>query len=280
MVNRNAAHAGPPVERDAALLLERFNSRSTALVTRIRKERRPRREVALRLFFLHALVVSGSLPGGSVSWRSHWSGFASTCRSEEIVRRITGTYRTQRAYIQRHMLEVKELHERTWWSKDRPLAGWRELLLEFRAEVAGMLAEGRVVTSQPLDRAAARRFREVMTKRRIRHSEFLDVFCSDERFLVGIQHSTAMLVSRALVNLFYVLLARIGLAPIDKFLLCYFAFRSVEEWFHCDLLDVLRVTMEEVATGAGGEAVGSGRHEGAELDTRGRHGASSEERLP
>ena len=76
-------HSYPPaadvyVSREAARLVEDFRHDIMPLATRLLDGPRPRREALLRLYFLQALEVSGDLAAGSVSYKSHWEGFAST----------------------------------------------------------------------------------------------------------------------------------------------------------------------------------------------------------
>jgi hypothetical protein len=231
---------------DAVRLLEDFQHDCMPVAGRILDDTRPRRESVLRLYFLHALIVGGDLPKGSVSWRSHWEGLASSWPSARVIERIRETYDAQRDPIRRLMLEVLAVHDAKAWAEDAVLSGWRELALAYRQRIRTTVKDAGPLTRQPVDVEEARRFRAGIENRWHRESAFLKTFCADEEFLVSIQHAPSMLVSRVLVNLFYVLVAAVGLTPLDKFSLCYFAHRSVEEHFDCDLRTILERNMAKV----------------------------------
>jgi len=232
---------------EAGRLLESFQHDVMPLAGRILADRRPRREVMVRLFFLQGLVVAGDLRQGSVSWRSHWEGFAAATPSDETLDRIRSAYRSRRAFLRRLMLEVATVHEAGTWHKDPVLETWRELLLSYRRRTRETLTSGGQLTRQPATVEEAERFRAEMTRGWVRETAFLETFCADDAFLTSIQHEQRILVPRVLVNLLYVLLAAVGLSPIDKLVLCYFAHRTVEDHFGCDLREILVGNIEQVA---------------------------------
>lgn len=237
---------------DAAALLEDFRHDATPVAELILEDPRPRREVMLRLFFLQALVVGGGdMRRGSVSWRSHWEGLATSCPSARLIERVRSTYEAQRDHVRTIMLDVLAMHEAQAWPHDPVLLAWRNVLRDYRERVRRTLRNGRQLTHQPIDVDEARSFRAKREANSHRDSAFLRLFCSDETFLTSIQHAPAMLVARVLVNLLYVVVADVGLTPLDKFLLCHCAYRSVEEHFQCDLITFLEHNMNAVKSHAG-----------------------------
>ena len=232
---------------EAKDLLESFQHDAMPLAGRILNDPRPRREVMARIFFLHALVVAGDLPQGSVSWRSHWEGFASTTPSEDALHRIRSTYTSRRRLLRDLMVEVQNFHEAEAWTDDPVLASWRDLLLTYRPRIRRILQAGSQLTRQPATLEEAKRFRERMKSEWLRETAFLETLSADDTFLTSIQREQRILVPRVLVNLLYVLHAAVGLSPIDKFILCYFTHRTVEEHFGCDLREVLERNVEQIA---------------------------------
>jgi hypothetical protein len=236
---------------DAVTLFHDFQHDAMPLVELILEDPRPRREVMLRLFFLQALVVGGDLRRGSVSWRSHWEGVAASWRSERLIERVRGTYEAQRDHVRTVMLDVLAIHEARAWDRDPVLLAWRTLVVAYRESIRRTLKQGRQLTRQPADAESARTFRTTAEARLRRDSAFMRTLCSDEVFLTSIQHAHPMLVARVLVNLLYAVVAAVGLTPLDKFLLCHCAYRSVEEHFQCDLITFLEHNMDTVKSYAG-----------------------------
>lgn len=238
-----AEYASP----EAASLMEDFKHASAPLATSIIESERPRRQTMLRLYFVHALLIGkGHLPKGSVSFRSHWDGFSANWASDDIITRIEGAYAARRDSIRAEMLDLLDRYRRAALSDD-PIDGeWASLFTTFRTRVRQLLNEGRHITRQPTNREEARQFRAQIEQQRIRESAFLTTFCSDDEFLASIQHAPGMLTARVLVNLLYVLVAAVGLTPLDRFALCFVEHRAVEEHFECDLIDLLKVNMSKV----------------------------------
>ena len=235
------------VSPEAASLMEEFKHASAPLATSIIESARPRHETMLRLYFVHAVLTgNGDMPKGSVSWRSHWDGFASQWASNQILARIEDTYAARRAAIHAEMLDVLDRYRRSALSTN-PIDGeWAHLFTDFRARVRQLLSQGCHITRQPITRDEAQQFRAQVEQQSLRESAFMTTFVADDDFLTSIQYSQAMLTARTLVNLFYVLVASVGLTPINRFALCHAAHRAVEEHFGCDLLDLLKVNMSKV----------------------------------
>ncbi len=229
--------------QEAAMFMEDFHHDVTPLATAILADTRPRRETVLRLFFLHAMLVTGDLKTGSVSWKSHWEGFAATFSSPELLERIRMAYDDHRDTVFKQLLEVQKLAQEEALDQDPILAGWRDLIAEYRLYARRQLAAGHAFTSQPATHEEAGEMRAAMERNLIRDSSFVRTFWSDDRFLTSLQKDLAFQVPRVLVNLFYNLVARVGLSPLDKMVLCHHVQRAVEEHFECNLQDVLKSNM-------------------------------------
>lgn len=235
------------VSPEAAELMDDFRHDVLPLAGRILAGDAPRRQEMLRLYFLHALLVTGDLPRGSVSYKSHWEGFASNFPAGAVIERIRAAYRDHRQTLRQLLLEVAESHAQDALDADPVLAAWRDLVTAYRPRIRRALTAGQHFTDQPSTLEEAARMRERAEDNMLRASAFVRAFWSDERFLASIQYEPAILVPRVLVNLLYSLLTAVGLKPIDKFSLCYFSHRAVEEHFECDLNDILRHNINLVA---------------------------------
>lgn len=259
-------HPYPPaadvyVSREAARLVEDFRHDMMPLAVRLPAGPRPLREALLRLYFLQALEAAGDLAAGSVSYKSHWEGFASTFPSQVVLERIRATYSTHREHFQALLREVAGLFAGGRIGEDPELAAWQELLRRYESRAREVLGAGIHITQQPTTPEEAVRMRRQAESLRLRDSEFVRTMWGDETFVASLQHEPRFLVPRVLTNLLYTFLAASGLKTIDKFTLCHVAFRTVEEHAHCDLTDVLRRNMDwMVARHAGRPAVAGGVH--------------------
>lgn len=238
-------HPYPPamdvyVSREAARLMEDFRHDTMPLAFRLLTGRRPRREALLRLFFLKALEGSGDIAAGSVSYKSHWEGFASSFPSLTVIERIQDSYSANREHFQTLLREVADLFAQGRIGEDPELAAWQNLLWCYGSRAHQILATGTHITRQAATPEEAIQWRSRAESLRLRDSEFARTFWSDESFVSSLQYEPSFLVPRVVTNLLYTLLAAVGLKAIDKFTLCHAAFRAVEEHTQCDLTDILR----------------------------------------
>jgi hypothetical protein len=226
----------PYVSTEAETLAQDFRHDSHPLAIEVLRGAIPKREQMLRLFLVHAAhLTRGDIVRGSVSFKSHWEGFAATFGHEEVLERIGHTYEANRTSIRRLLQEVLSVE-----TDGEPLRGaWESLMDSYRVRANGILRAGGQITPQPSTLEEARRVREDALGAMRRGSAFVERLWADEHFIASIQYEPRFLVPRVLTNLLYVLHASIGLSVLDKMALCHFAFRSVEEHYDCNLDDVL-----------------------------------------
>jgi len=187
------------------------------------------------------------MPNGSVSWKSHWEGFASVFPNEEALDRIRETYAARRDVVAEVLREVRIRHEADEIAEDPILLAWRELADEYRSRTRTILAEGRHLTYQPETAEEADENRSSYFAAQRRESDFTNAFWSNDRFLVSMRHEPAFLVPRVLTNLFYDLVSRVGLNALEKMTLCHHAHRAVEDEFDVDLTEILESSVERIA---------------------------------
>jgi hypothetical protein len=252
-------HSYPPatdvyVSREAARMMEDFRHDIMPLVFLLLTGPRPRREALLRLYFLKAIEGSGDIAAGSVSYKSHWEGFASSFSSLTVIERIQASYSSNREYFQTLLREVADLFEQGRIDEDLELAAWQTLLRRYRSRARQILATGTHITPQAATPEEALQWRRRAESLRLRDSEFVRTFWSDESFVSSLQHEPSFLVPRVLTNLLYTLLAAVGLKAIDKFTLCHVAFRAAEDHTQCNLTEILRQNIAGiVARHSGGQ---------------------------
>ncbi len=236
------------VSSEAACLMEDFRHDVLPLATRLLGSARPRREALLRIYFLHALEVGGELPGGSVSFKSHWEGFASCFKSPEVIERVRSAYEANRDHIGGLLAEVAGLHAGGLIEDDADLGEWRRLLTLYGHRAERTIRAGVHLTRQAADPEEASRLRRQAADFSLRESDFVSALWADDVFLASIQYEPSFLVPRVLVNLLYTLVVAVGLKSLDKFALCHFSCRAVEEHSRCDLTDLLKVTIDRFVT--------------------------------
>ncbi|MEM9293598.1 MAG: lantibiotic dehydratase C-terminal domain-containing protein [Acidobacteriota bacterium] len=227
----------------AAELVDDFRHDVMPLVTSILRDSTPRWRSVLQLYFLHSIASVGGLEAGSVSWKSHWEGFASGVSSSEIVERIHQDYEAKRPEILGMLQEIVDLEAMDELSGHPLLGPWWRLLRSYRERVHRELTEGFHFTYQPQDDEEARESGQSAIGSMRRDSEFVRTMWSSERFLTAMQHEPSFLAPRVMVNLFYSVLPMLGIRPIDKMVLCHHVHRAVEEHYGCDLLDIFRGTV-------------------------------------
>lgn len=229
----------------AADLVARFRHDMTPLAAQLIGSRRPKREELLRLFFLQPLVVcQGNLPAGCVSYRSHWEGFSVTT-APDVIARIRDTYSRNRERIIDLMLAVVARHEQGP-DHDPLLSSWSALLSRYAREAREILADGTPLTKQPSTPDDVRRLRGSQPDALRQRSPFARVLGSDDRFLPSTQYEPAFLVPRVLTNLLYILVASVGLNPVERMALCYFTYSAAEEHYRRDLTETLQQTVSQI----------------------------------
>lgn len=230
----------------AADLVTRFRHDIIPVAMRVIGSARPKREELLRLFFLQPLLVCrGNLPAGCVSYRSHWEGFSITT-DPDVVARIRATYSNNRNNVIQLMLGVVEQYEHGALGDDPLLGAWGGLLSYYADEARRILAEGTALTEQPATPEEVRRLRGKRPDSLQRHSTFVRVLGSDERFLASTQYEAAFLVPRVLTNLLYIFVASAGLNAVERMALCCFAYSAVEEHYGCDLCHILERNVSRI----------------------------------
>lgn len=240
---------------EAASLLEDFLGDCMGIVYEVLTGERPRTDALLGLFFLQALYVGGSLPAGSVSYKAHWEGFAAGFSSRTTIDGIRSSYERNRESIRNLMLSIHESVQQGRPLADPLFAKWHDLLVRYRRRTETALHQGVSITRQPTW-AEARDAKERVLDAMREDSAFMRTLLKDERFLALFQFEEKLLWPRVLTNLLYMMVSAAGVNMIGRMALCYFAFRSVEEHYACDLTSILERTIDRVVQDHGGALEG------------------------
>jgi len=231
---------------DAAVLAEDFLHDSMPLAAEVLRSGRPKREQVLQLYFLQALALTGDVPRGCVSYKSHWEGFAATLATPAVIDRVHATYLRQAGQIRELMLEVVDRYRAGDVGGEPLLVGWLALVNQYQVRARTAIESGLHVTVQARTRKQARESRRRAEGKLRRDSAFLRVLWSDERFMALIQYDQRFLTPRIMTNLLYFFVSAVGLNALDKMSLCYYAHRAAEEHYECDLNQILERTIARV----------------------------------
>lgn len=226
-------------------LLHEFLHDSNLLSEKILENSSAKRDALLRLYFLNALFPHGDIRQGSVSFKSHWSGFAASFPSRPVVDRIRSSFEEQKDLIIFTMLEVKRDFERSDFSRDPILREWMILLDHYGQKATAILGSGEQI-SATMTPDEVRKYRKSLAEGAVEPNEFMKVLLEDERFVAAFRHEQAFAWPRVLTNLLYMMVPALGLTVLDKMALCYFAHRAVEAHFRCDLTEILRNNIAKV----------------------------------
>lgn len=231
---------------EAASFMYDFHHDATPFVSAVLSDPRPNREIVLRLYFAHAALAVGDIPRGSVTWKSHWEGFRSSLSSSVLIERIEEAYEADREAILTHLAEIETIVETGDWQQDPILEEWKRWMDIYSERASDQVREGHTFTSQFSSAEQAAEARARAEKTLERDSSFIRKVWSDDRFLLSIGKDLRFQVPRLLVNLFYGMIARVGISPLDKMVLCHHVQRSVEEHFGVDLEGFLEANMAAV----------------------------------
>lgn len=201
----------------------------------------------LQLYFWTALFLCDDLPHGSVSYKSHWSGFEVSCRNRSLIDRIRISYEHRAQQLARTMCRVRERHGKAA-SAPPPylLAQWQSLLEKYSQRVSVEISHGVELTPRMKSAADVRKGREWVARNAVEENDFLKLLYANDENLVLLGQNRGTTEARVLTNLLYIFLPLTGLNFLDKMCLCHYAYRTVEDYFHCNLTDIATETFAQL----------------------------------
>lgn len=200
----------------------------------------------LQLYFWTALFLCDDLPRGSVSYKSHWSGFAVSCRNRALIDRIRLSYGDHAQQLGQIMCQVRERHGKAASAPPYPLAQWQSLLEKYSWRVSVEISHGTELTPRMKSAADVRKGREWVARNAVEESDFLNLLYDNDENLVLLGQNRGTTEARVLTNLLYIFVPLAGLNFLDKMCLCHYAYRTVEDYFHCDLTDIASDTFAQL----------------------------------
>ncbi|WP_393916412.1 thiopeptide maturation pyridine synthase [Halostreptopolyspora alba] len=235
---------------EAAELLAEFHTDATDLVLAILEYARAggdRRGACLAAMVAVAHTMCPPLTRGFVSFRSHAEGFLANCADPEGTRALFDRQYRRNAAALRHQVRgtlaalagaAKPRADRAPDELGEFTRRWATLASTYRERALPLIAAGHIGldgAEEPQAESAAMRTSDF--HRRLRASDSWEALRDAEWFRCY----------RLLLNYLYLQMNRIGISPLERFLLCHLLAEAVEEEFHVRALDVVEAIPSENA---------------------------------
>jgi hypothetical protein len=191
-------------------------------------------EVPLRLMVATAAHVCPPLEKGYLSYRSHAEGFLANSSDPDGLReRFERTYRRNGDALRRRMTEVLAALGDGGGGLP-PLGDWLPVLEAYRRRAEELYEADALeltrIAPPPEEAGPAPAGRRV--------SPFHRALYGDERVREELNGAGWFAVYRVLLNYQYLLFNRLGLVPVERFLLCYLVARTVEDAYDIRIPDL------------------------------------------
>jgi len=254
LMANNSIHTVPYQSRAAVLggdgaaqLIEQFYAASNELVFAMLEAVRmdaDRLWLALSLMFAHAELTGNGIERGFVSYRSHAEGFLlATSNPLAVQARLEASYERQRDRLDARLREVLAFI-RQGTGEESFIADWRRLLSRFTPLCEAVVRHRQVrlpgITEPPPERSGP-------VRDRLPYSPFHSYIADHQRYRENLYGSPGFHTFRLQVNLLYLHLARIGVAPRERYALCHLAASAVERYLGVTALELISAAGVELA---------------------------------
>ncbi|MEV5542460.1 thiopeptide maturation pyridine synthase [Saccharopolyspora shandongensis] len=214
----------------AAALLEAFYHETNELVfEQLDQVRAGRSRVGLAadLMIATAHAMWPGIDRGFISYRSHAEGFIVRAPDPAARREFcVQQYRSQAAVLRERLVGVLDCV--AGGGTDVPfVAEWVRLLGRFRSTAEPLIGSGELSFAGAVAPDAAQSWDPGM----LEHSTFHRLLQGDGGRMADLQRDPAFLGFRFALNYLYLHLNRIGLLPVERFLLCHLIADAVEEHY-------------------------------------------------
>ncbi|MEU6410846.1 thiopeptide maturation pyridine synthase [Microbispora sp. NPDC046933] len=214
----------------AARLLEDFyhetNETAFLMLDRVRAGDN-RLVLALDLMFATAHAMWPDIRRGFISYRSHSEGFIVQAADPEARRAACEEkYRSQAEGLRDRLRAVLETLDDG--RETVPfVVDWVSRLGDFRRRAEPLIASGEIAFGGGEDRETGRTWGADL----LRHSTFHRLLQGNGALLATMREDPGFLGFRLALNYMYLHLNRIGIRPFERFVLCYLAAATVEDYF-------------------------------------------------
>lgn len=210
-----------------------------------------RQGVAFDLMLATAHCFSGgTVATGFVSFRSHAEAFLAGAASTERLReRWDGVYAARAPALGRRVRDVVAALEEEGESPT-PARDWAAVLRPLERRARALLRAGRLTLDPPPPAGAGPRAH--LAAGSVFHRALED----NEQWQRDVAPAEWFLLYRLLLNYTYLHLTRLGVTPVQRFLLCHLAANAVEDSYGVSALELVRATASSSANDAPGGSSG------------------------
>jgi hypothetical protein len=194
--------------------------------------------LSVGLMVTTAHVGLGPISRGFGSFRAHADGFLASCRDPDKVRTaFDESYHANRETLVDRVRHVVDTVEGTAPSPLPFVSEWAALITQY-----SRLAEA-VVDGPALPRSTES-WRERLNDPHA--SEYLKLAASSRNYVHKVLNGKRFLRFRVVLNQTYFYMTRLGLTPVNRYLLCHLVANAVEDAYSVSAINLMRRTVEKV----------------------------------
>lgn len=175
---------------------------------------------------------------GSISYRSHAEGFLLSCAQPEQMReRFEKKYAAQATVLTRRLRALLDALQQ---STDRfPFTlAWRDFLRAYWRRAEPLIRSGEL-NMMPSAHDGLPEMGQTF-QQNLTHSAFHSALESDQKRKQALYQDSWFQTYRLMLNLLYLHLSRLGLRPVERFLLCHLVANTVEQLFDFNITALLQ----------------------------------------
>jgi hypothetical protein len=207
---------------------------------------RSRLEIAFDLMITLPSAITGALPSGAVSYRSHAEAFIVKTPNPDGVRRFFDTqYRVRSAALAGRVRQIIEECSQNAWTMPF-LAAWSALVSRLWQEKLAQIKDGRLNLAHDRRAAVISDERAAQLKGQQLTSPFHKLMWDDRESSAMLYQRPSFQCYRLLLNLQYLLLNRLGIVPFERSMLCHLAANAVEDVFDVSMTAMLDVKLQQL----------------------------------
>jgi hypothetical protein len=230
--------------RDTAKFIDNFyvasGEHTFAMLEYIRSGHNPL-TLGLDLMFATAATMARSIIDGFISYRSHADGFIIGCEDPARVRQIfERAYQLQSTALPEHLRRLLNAVETR--SPEFPFVlEWIALLQTYQLFARPLIQMGERFQPQVASHVAPAGQSPVSqhTNDRLQHSPFHDYLQRNPQYRQLLDADEQFQLYRVSLNLLYLQLTRLGIRPVDRYMLCHLAANTVEAVFDVNAVEIV-----------------------------------------
>ena len=193
--------------------------------------------LSLDLMYTTAHTMSPHIANGFLSYRSHAEGFIIGCAQPQAMRALFDQkYQAQAEALMPHLRRLLEALDRQEDTFPFTLS-WLTILKSFWTRVEPLVKDGQLDTMPHLEGDIPGFISKA--REHLAQSAFHSTLESHQEYKKALYENKWFQSYRLMLNMLYLHLNRLGLRPIERFMLCHLAANSVEQVFHVNAVEMI-----------------------------------------